>query len=361
MEKEEPRDRNRLLRYVADRMRNLSRIVEPEQELDPYRKWHSPTSDLEKALAELADLADGQEVARRVQKLWAGAPKGAAGDEARAAVLREALNQAPRVGEDFAREMLDRLPAVYDALPEARDAEDLRREAELLERGLFTAGHFDRTEHIHPLTARFQKMLDEQSGRGADALKSVNAIALKCFRSLRKLGLRDEIDRLLTRMAEVVLEGQDLHTLDPGRLAHGPEAMRTLLQVAGGWYYFGRERQAEPVMQAARAMLFSETFDDAKEKSQLACSYAAAAGQAPVETAQKRLEEIFTRLRGVRDTMTTAPYYSRFQFIVVEAVVLAVANDDFTTGGEARRWLDDDEYLVRRRVHADLRALAAHA
>jgi hypothetical protein len=137
--------------------------------------------------------------------------------------------------------------------------------------------------------------------------------------------------------------------------------MRTLLQVAGGWYYFGRERQAEPVMQAARAMLFGETFDDAKEKAPLACSYAAAAGQAPVETAQKRLEEIFTRLRGVRDGMTTAAYYSRYQFIVIEAVVLAVANDDFTTGGEARRWLDDDEYLVRRRVHADLRALATQA
>jgi hypothetical protein len=360
MEKQEPRDPSRLQRYVADRMRNLSRIVEPDQELDPYRHWGSRTGDLEKALAELPDLADVQEVVRRVQGLWQGASKGEAGNEARAMILREALNQAPRVGEEFARELLDLLPATYDALPEPQDEENLRRQAEILERGLFTAGHFDRTEHIHPLTARFQKMLDTQTGRGEHALKAINAIAGKCFRSLRKLGFRDEIDRLLTRMAEVVLEGQDLHTLDPGRLTHGTEAMRTLLQVAGGWLYFGREQQAQPVMQAARAVLFREDLDPIK-KAALACSYATAVGQASIEIAQKRLEELFTRLRGVRDGFTTKEYYTRSQFQVIEAVVLAVAGDDFALGADARRWLDDDEYLVRRRVHKDLRTLAAHA
>jgi hypothetical protein len=37
--------------------------------------------------------------------------------------------------------------------------------------------------------------------------------------------------------------------------------------------------------------------------------------------------------------------------------VLAVVSDDFTMGTNARRWLDDDEYLVRKRIHRDLRAL----
>jgi hypothetical protein len=41
---------------------------------------------------------------------------------------------------------------------------------------------------------------------------------------------------------------------------------------------------------------------------------------------------------------------------VVESVVRAVADDDFAVGSRARRWLDEDEYLVRRRIHRDLRA-----
>ena len=43
---------------------------------------------------------------------------------------------------------------------------------------------------------------------------------------------------------------------------------------------------------------------------------------------------------------------------IVAARGLAVVSDDFTLGANARRWLDDDEYLVRRRVHQEYRAAA---
>jgi hypothetical protein len=56
------------------------------------------------------------------------------------------------------------------------------------------------------------------------------------------------------------------------------------------------------------------------------------------------------------NTFTTSGYYSRFHLQVVEAAVLALASDEFALGPAARRWLDDDEYLVRRRIHADVRA-----
>jgi hypothetical protein len=43
-----------------------------------------------------------------------------------------------------------------------------------------------------------------------------------------------------------------------------------------------------------------------------------------------------------------------------EAVALAMTAKDFAADPGARRWLDEDEYLVRRRIHADIqRALAA--
>ena len=42
--------------------------------------------------------------------------------------------------------------------------------------------------------------------------------------------------------------------------------------------------------------------------------------------------------------MTHKLVFSQSQLKVIEAVVLAVASDDFTLGANARRWLDDDEY-----------------
>jgi hypothetical protein len=66
-------------------------------------------------------------------------------------------------------------------------------------------------------------------------------------------------------------------------------------------------------------------------------------------------------VENVRDCFWTNNYYSQSQLRLIEAIVLAVVSDDFTLGAAARRWLDDDEYLVRRRIHKDYRALTAYA
>jgi hypothetical protein len=264
------------------------------------------------------------------------------------------LDQAPRVSEELARELLDQVSSAYDALEKGGDIDVTLTRAELLEKALFVAAHFDRSEHIPPLVSRFEKLLDAQS-EGATTT-AVELLAGQCFRGLRKLGMRDEIDRMMTRMADVILQDKPLSSLD-GR-ADKASALRALLHVAGGWYYFGRNGKAEPVIQAARASLFGgEWAAKGQEHTNLACVYAATVGQAPPEVARRRLEEVFDKLTDIRDTFTTNAYYSQSQLKVVEAVVLAVASDDFTSGAQARRWLDDDEFLVRRRIHREVREM----
>jgi len=119
-------------------------------------------------------------------------------------------------------------------------------------------------------------------------------------------------------MANLILGGTDLKALTAKQSATTPATLRALLHVAGGWYYFNRDAQAEPVMQAARAELLRKNLEP-KEKTPLAVAYAATLGQAPNDVARKRLEELFTKAEGFRDGYTTAAYYSRFQLEVVEA------------------------------------------
>ncbi|MBY0231544.1 MAG: hypothetical protein K2W96_19840 [Gemmataceae bacterium] len=346
----------RLERYVVDRLRKHSRILEPDTETNPYRHWGARINEFEKALAELADLTDRNEIANRVEKMLREVPRGPKGAEQRSRVLKAGLEAAPRVGEEFARKLLELAVPTYDELPEAKEVAAIIDHAALLEKALFVAGHFNRQDALHPLVTRFQRMLQTQ--KGAQALAALEKLAASCLRGLRKLGMRDEIDQILKQMAELVLEGHDVKSAEFKKRDQYPAAMRALLQVAGNYYYFGRDTQADAIMGVARGVLLGGDLPP-REQTQLASSYARAVGQAPVEMAQKRLEEVFKQLKGIRDTYTTSTHFSVSQLDVVESVVQAVVSDDFTMGTQARRWLDDDEFLVRRRIHRDMRQAQA--
>src|SRR5262249_29853638 len=162
--------------------------------------------------------------------------------------------------------------------------------------------------------------------------------------------------QILRQMGDVGLKGREIKQINWVKEEQGPAALRALLLVAGQWYYFRRGSQAEPILQVARHGLLSNELAR-RDRRQRSGALAAAVGEAPVETAQKRLEEIFRQLKGIKDTYTTSSHFSVSQLDVVESVVLAVVGDNFTQGTQARRWLDDDEFLVRRRIHRDLRTL----
>jgi hypothetical protein len=312
----------RLTGYLVDRLRRHARVLEPDEKIDPYRRYSALISAFNKALAELTDLTDPHEVADRVRRLLSGLPEGKTDNEARARVLRAGLEAAPRINEEFARQMLDQAIPAYDALPEPRQTGALVDQAAFLERALFVAAHFELVQQVHPLVERFRRMLQAQR-HNPQAVQALDSLAGQCFRGLRKLGMRDEIDQLLGLMAEVILGGQELSAIDFRKLSHGPAALRALLRIAAGWYYLGRETRAEEVIRVVRTVLFEGELDG-RDQTALACSYALTVGQAPVEVAQKRLEEIFRQLKGVKDTYSTRAHFSVSQLGVVEAVVLAV-------------------------------------
>src|SRR5205823_9831348 len=138
-------------------------------------------------------------------------PKSAAGHENRAKILSKSLEIAPRVSEDFSRVILDQVTEAFDKLPEARDVTTFLDRAELLEKALFVAAHFDRLEHVQPFVSRFQAMLEAR--QGDYALQVMDKLAGRTLRGLRKLGMRDQIDHLLGVMANLILGGKDLTTL----------------------------------------------------------------------------------------------------------------------------------------------------
>jgi hypothetical protein len=320
---------DRLLRYVADRLRKHSRVLEPDQRINPYRHWGARINDLERALVELADLTDRQEIVSRVDRLLKDVPKGSKGHEVRAKILKAGLEAAPRVSEDFARRMLDQSIPAYDALPEQQDLAAVMEQASFLEKALFVAAHFRHPECVGPLVGLCRRWLQAEQGFFPDAFAPLIA---QCVRTLRELALPDVLGPLLLEAAGAALAGGDLEAVLPEQLTDDPADLRFLLAVAGGWAYLGVVEKAEKVLEASRLVLsqdepayksFDEWGGNARQRTSLAQSYAAALAWFPARTVRPLLEELYTRLRGVHDTYTTAGHFSLAHLDVIEAGVLA--------------------------------------
>ena len=352
-----------LAHYVISRLREQSRVLEPQEKLDPYAEFMKQADDLKKAIADLPKIKDPQALAKAIRDLYRSGSAGRSPGDARFLVLLDALPLAARVGEQFTVELLG---LVSEAMSGAGAGggvpvpELAKKQGQLLERALYLAGHFDRREVVHKLVEQFTELVaakpDDQR------FELINVVAGQCLRSLRKLGLRDEIDKLLRKLQDAVLKGQPASTMR-AKYAAKPDvwgkALQTLLHLAGGWLTFGLTDQATPILDEARTDLLAPGGGKLSmaEYTKLAQAYVSAVGQGPAESGLPRIAELFRKIDPTKITngYTTAPFYSRFHLNLAEEVVLAIVSDDFALGPTARKWLDEDEYLVRRRIHRDMK------
>jgi hypothetical protein len=310
----------RLVRYVVDRLRKHSRILEPEQRVNPSRHWGARISDFEKALADLTDLTDRNEIQSRVEKLLRDVPEGARGDELRARVLRDGLEAAPRVGVDFARRLLEQTIPTYDALPKPKELATLIDQATFLEKAIFVAGHFCQLDLLRLLIERsrvaFRRFRDPQS------LPAIERLLTLCIQSLVDANQPELLDEMLGELRDLLLRGRNVEEIDFRREAHGAAFARVLLRLCRGWFAFGFDTLADPVLDRVRGFLLLGELPP-REQGELACAYLAAAGHAPREDARTRLEDVFHHLKGIRDTYTSQSHFAVSQLEVVEAAVLA--------------------------------------
>jgi hypothetical protein len=304
---------DRMPRYIVDRQRQHSRILEPTERVDPYRYWGGRISELHRTLAELADLGEPKELEKRIRRVLADQGRDSV---ARRTVLAAVLPLAPRVGSALTGELLKQVPPLVQE-PEKEDAQARAQRAALLASALLLAADAGDADLARGL-------LDAVPGLARDA-----GLIADCVSAVRKLELRREGAPLATKLAERLTEGKTLTDL---RDAHGqrwPEMLPSLLALASLQVYLGQADKARPVLEEARKILFADAEKDrpsAKTFAQIAQAYAVGAGQGPAEEAGARLEELFKRVGPLTSTYTTNTHYSLYHLEVLEEAVLALTS-----------------------------------
>jgi hypothetical protein len=195
-----------------------------------------------------------------------------------------------------------------------------------------------------PLTGH---LLREVTGGAATGplLAATLAAAPHVFRTARKCGLAADADALV-------------RVLDPGRGGGaGDPITPERVGLAIGWFAAGDEEAGFRLLDAARAALFTPAQVDVHERTALALAYAEALGFAPGVIALGRLEELFQRLPRVTVQCSSNCYYTLHPLRLIDTVVRSVVTDEFSLGAAVRAWLDEDEFLIRQRVHRDMAAI----
>jgi hypothetical protein len=341
-----------LSRYAVDKLREHSRILEPVDRVNAFRgknlkdfRGHDRLGERLNVLADRIDPAYLTGEARELLAVCAAEPSSAVVPR----VTLTLLEVAPHLDGSVVPPLLGQLVPALDWLEawlqggrwaEAERAEQVPRFlGRLLAAGLGAAAWFNQWPAARPAV----EYLVRQVSRGGDALRrAIELTAASLFRSLRKLGFRAE--------AEAVLGA-----LDPGRgePAGGPFPP-SRLGLAVGWFAVGDEDAGLRVLDRARARLFLAGPTDDRDRTALAIAYAEALGSAPPQIVPGRLAEIFQQLDRITVRGSTNAYYTLKPLELIDTVVRSVVTEDFALGPAVRGWLDDDEFLIRRRVHRDM-------
>ena len=357
-------------RYKVDRLRSLSRILEPHERINAFTQWHNRHVDkLAEELSGLPEEKDTEKLRQLMTRLLEKHKKNH-GNYGR--VLTVAMELAPRVGDDFASHLFDE---VIDWLNDKKAA--TMDKASLLQKSMYVAAHFDRVDAVQSYVSLFENSLSAivseylalQSNYNTPNKEKVDAIEslfTESFRGLRKLGMREEIGRLYSGV-EALIEKHEpggkksRQAKNSKTEIDGTRPLRLLLCVASGWYYFGQEIQAGAIAKQVGKVVFKKDMP-AVEQKDLACAYVNSVSHALVYDAITMIRKLFARkkngdreLANVKDNMTTSSHFSVSQLALIETTVMALVSDDFTLDDESRRWLDEDEFLVRSRIHDDVR------
>jgi hypothetical protein len=321
----------KLALYVIDRFREQSRIMEPYEQVDPYADRPKLGDVLKKELTELRTLREPAELVDRIRTLFRDGLPGKPLVEVRFEVLRESLPLTARVSEAFTVELLQHVPAALQGgTGAATESPDLpKKQGELLERALFLAGHFNREDIVKKLVDDFTTLVHSKPEE--TRYKLINVVARQCLRNLKKSGLTNEIDRLLTNLYSVVMCGATTVELKKKHSAK-PESwsavLQTLLNLAGGWMHLGLKDRADPILAEARNELLNTNAValQPKDYTELARAYVTTLGQGNVDQCLYGMIELFKRMSTAKitNTWTTAQYYSRFHLNLVEDTVIAV-------------------------------------
>ena len=322
----------KLDRYKIDRLRAASTVLEPQERLDPMQAFQRGGDPRGEEFAALRGLDNTGQLVAEIKSILDVATNEETSVADRARLFDGVMDFFPLISE------ADAVPALRRVIDNVGGTPAARR-ALLLEEAMSVAGYFGRDDMSGEIATRLSKLVDELSSDDAAKLAAEFG---SCLRGLRRVGLSDMAAELLDRLGKLTI-------------GETPDRIEARLHVAAGLAYVGDFERAKVTLLGTQGAL-SQLKLTSKDRLRIVRALAAAWKNAPRAEAMEGLMELAGQLPLITDSFNTNSHFCLSVVSFMDAMVLAFASGELAMGELGRRWLDEDEFLVRRRIHRDLGA-----
>jgi hypothetical protein len=236
-----------LSRYIVDRFRRDSRIVEPDARVNPYRNWSALIRPFEERVLSLVDQTTPEAFRREADRLLTSI-------DGRSSDRRERIEFAVLQNCSLARPGQVR-SAIHDALSmKARDDDFGRIPVDsFLNAALVAASRLGFKDEIVSLTDRIRCWASQTGARHS----SHPLLIRSSVAAFVVIDDPDRADQFLNEISCAIL-GDETPTEWAERVSPSDaHKARQLLAVASGWYRFGWDCLADPVIRGSLAILKS--------------------------------------------------------------------------------------------------------
>ena len=224
----------KLERYKVDRLRDHSKILETQENIDPFQGYYQGNKDPRgEEFEKLRGMTDEALLAGEIAKLMEVATK--AKPEERERLFDGIMDFFPLIPSKAVGHLETVVSHMLGIDPERR--------ALLLEEALMLAGYFGREQLVKTLASELRGVLAQL---GPEQMVKVASEFGTCLRGFKRVGLTKEASELIDAMSKSIA-GQEV------------DALIARLHLAGALLYLGDNKRAEPVLSEAH-----ERVEDAK-------------------------------------------------------------------------------------------------
>lgn len=320
-------------RFAVDRLRQVSRILEP---LDIIDAFELARTGGDSPMAQLANAPE-TELTSVIENLLRRTRPSAA---ARLPVLTQALRVAPYAGETLVRSLTDQL------LLELEPFTGTKAQWEGVQVGLTAVA----TMQLPEVAQRLLSPCLDWCRQADEPTPGIDRTLAAAIPALQRLNLDSALSDIIAAIQRLLPASRTVS--DRTVLVD-----QTRLALAGGWLDIGQDDPAMKVLDETRRLLFTQNDYSQRDRLELTIQYVQSLRYAPARVAIGRMDEIIQRLPAPTDAFATNAYYALSSLRLLDTMVRAAANDDLTLGMRVRRWLDAEEYAIRRRIQRDLNNL----